>query len=200
MLRLSQRRYFQRIEIELHADEAAVRSKDLRQDLSYTVDYLELGVRRVYKTDTSYLFGEILFACFFLLEFGLLLHTLFTAPVFGELVFWSLASALFLALWCFVHFGAKKRFLYLTGGRQQLELFQDRPSEAEVEAFVDELTRRIRCTHREEYLTWTPTTTKVEKQQRIEWLRKMRILSNDEAEAILRTLDTAPDNPAIGFN
>ena len=195
--KLIQERRFTKKVFQLKKDEIKVYETDLSEDREYSVDYLNLGVK-TFRNNARDINWQIMFFCIFLSQFGLLIYGINADWTLFSLVTFSVTGAIALGLFVESKMGGKKRTILLTGGKVDLEFFQDKPTSLMAEDFIDEVISRIKKAYRAEYLKWEKTDTIEYKKERIEWLKKMRIISEDEMNELLIEVETKTFTP-IGF-
>ncbi|WP_247233666.1 hypothetical protein [Telluribacter sp. SYSU D00476] len=195
---LEQKRLFTKKIFTLKDDEVEIYDKSVNEEVLYSIDYLELGVK-VFKKSDSTILGELFISAFFFLEFGMLIYTLLFEPELQKLAFWSLASAFFLGVYLVIRFSSKKKMIYLSGGQKVLELFQESPNQAAVDYFIEEIIKNIKKAHKAAYLTWEDNTPLEVKKSQIEYLKRIKIISEDEMNSILTEIDQDTEGKPIGF-
>jgi len=173
--------------------------KSLNEELEYSIDYLELGNNILKKKGTQGRVAEILILAFFGLEFGMLIYTLITEPEFDMVIFWVFASGIFLSVYLLARFSRKKNLVYLTGGAKSIELYQDRPNRESADKFLTELRNRIKNAYQTEYLKFDESTPFETKKYQVDWLNRINILSDDEANKLLYDFKDGTSSN-IGFN
>ena len=198
-MELEQKKFPTLKKFTLQSRKINVFDKSLTEELEYSIEYLELGNRIVKKKETKGRIAEIFLLTFFLLEFGMLIHTLLTDPKDDMVVFWVLASGLFLGVYLLARFSAKTNLIYITGGEKTLELYQNKPNIDSVDDFVNEIRSRVKNAYRSEYLNFDDAAPKEMQQGQIDWLNRIDMLSDEEAEKLKINLDI-PKTPNIGFN
>lgn len=194
---LVQKRRFTKKTFKLKKDEIKVYESDLSEDREYSVDYLQLGVKTFHNNARDINWQIILF-CVFLSQLGLLIYAARVEWTLLYLLAFSIIGAIALGLFIESKMGAKKRTILLSGGKVDLEFFQDKPTPLETEDFIDETISRIKKAYRSEYLKWEKTDTIEYKKERIEWLKKMRIISEEEMNELINDVETKTFKP-IGF-
>jgi hypothetical protein len=167
------------------------------EESEYSVDYLELGVKTVKKSIKNSAFLELFFWAFFILQFGLLIQSLiFEADNKGMLIYWSLGSGFFLGFIFFLRWQPGKKLIYITGGQKNIEFFQEKPNTNEVNEFIEELKTRIKNAYKDEYLKWDENSTKEHKIAQLEWLKRIRILEEEEFKELIDEIEIGT---IIGF-
>jgi len=194
---LYQKRKFTKKVFKLRKDEIDIFESSLGEEDEYSIDYLHLGVR-TYKSNARDLHYQFLFLSLFLVQISVLVYFLIAKWGILYLVIWSLLSGLFLGLFLVSKFGAKKRTIMLTGGERPIEFFQDQPTEMEVDEFVEETISRIKKAYKAKYLNCEKTDTIEAKKERVEWLKKLKIISEEEMNEIIKEIETKTFTP-IGF-
>ena len=196
--KLQQKRFFGEKRFELKKYEIEIYDKMINEESEYSIDYLELGVKTVKKSIKNSAFLELFFWAFFIIQFGLLIQSLiFESDNQGMLMFWALGSGFFLGFIFFLRWQPGKRLIYVTGGQKNIELFQEKPNTKEVNEFIDELKSRIKIAYKNEYLKWDDSTPKEHKIAQLEWLKRIRILEDEEYEEFI---DKVEIGSIIGFN
>jgi len=185
-MKIEQRKYPTIKRFELGTKRISVFDKSLTEELEYTIDYLELGNNIIRKKGTQGRIVEIGLLAFFSLEFSMLIHTLVTDPNSNMIVFWVFASGIFLVAYLLARFSRKKKLIYFTGGAKSLELYQDKPNIEAANKFITELQQRIKSAYKTEYLRFDESTPYEAKKYQVDWLNRINILSDEEANNLLK--------------
>ena len=186
---LHQKRRFTKKVFKLKKDEIEIYENSLSDEEEYSLDYLQLGVK-TYKNNSRNLGWQFLFSALFAVQLGVLIYFILTNWSIIFLAVWSILSGLFLGLFLNARFGAKKKTILLTGGETPIEFFQNEPSEMEVDDFIDETISRIKKAYKNKYLIWEKTDSFEDKKQRVEWLKKLKIISDEEMTEIIKEIET----------
>lgn len=198
-MKIEQRRFPTVKKFELGSKRIEVFDKSISEELEYSIDYLELGNNIIKKKGTQGRYAELFILAFFLLEFGMLIHTLIFEPKSDMIIFWTFASAFFLGIYFIAYFGRKKNLIYFTGGTKSLELYQDKPNLESANKFILELQNRIKTAYKNEYLRFDESTPYETKKYQIDWLNRINILNDEESKMILEEI-RKNEEPKIGFN
>ena len=194
---LIQKRKFTKKIFKLKKDEVKVYESDLSEDREYSVDYLELGVK-TFRNNSRDVNWQVILFCIFLSQLSLLVYAAWVEWTLLYLLAFSIIGSIALGLFIESKMGSKKRTILLSGGKVDLEFFEDKPTPLETEDFMDEMVSRIKKAYRAEYLKWEKTDTIEYKKERIEWLKKMRIISEEEMNELIHDVETKTFKP-IGF-
>jgi hypothetical protein len=196
-IKLEQKRFFEKKRFELKKYEIEIYDKKVGEESEYSIDYLSLGVKTVKKSIKNSAFLEFFFWAFFILQFGLLIYALiFEADNKGMLIFWSLGSGFFLGFIFFLRWQPGKKLIYLTGGQQNIEFFQENPNTKEINEFIEELKIRIKDAYKNEYLKWDENSSKEHKIAQLEWLKRMKIIEEEEYDELVEQIEL---DSIIGF-
>ena len=198
-MKIEQKKYPTIKRFELGTKRIEVFDKSLNEELEYSIDYLELGNSIIKKKGTQGRNAEIFLLAFFGLEFGMLIYTLITDPKSNMVAFWVFASAMFMGVYLLARFSRKKNLIYITGGTKSLELYQDRPNIETAAKFINELQNRIKNAYKTEYLRFDESAPFEAKKYQVDWLSRINILSDDEADKLL-TEYRNNKSTNIGFN
>ncbi len=195
--KLEQKRLFGQKKFELKKNEIEVFDKKINEETEYSISYLNLGVKTVKKSTKNSAFLELFFWAFFVIQFGLLVQTLIIDPQNKEMLgFWSLGAGFFLGMIFFLRWQPMKDLLYLTGGDNNLEFYQDKPNKEEVDNFVSELQSTIKQAYKKQYLKWDENSLKEQKLANLEWLKSIKILDEKEYNDLLKEIEIGS---IIGF-
>ncbi len=194
---LIQKRKFTKKIFKLKKDEIKVYESDLSEDREYSVDYLQLGVK-TFRNNARDINWQLVMFSVFLSQFGMLIYAIRVEWTLLYLLAFSIIGAIALGLFIESKMGSKKRTILLSGGKVDLEFFQNKPTPLEAEDFIDETISRIKKAYRAEYLKWEKSDTIEYKKERIEWLKKMRIISEEEMNELIHDVETKTFKP-IGF-
>lgn len=198
-MKIEQKKYPNIKRFELGTKRIEVFDKSLNEELEYSIDYLELGNSIIKKKGTQGRNAEIFLLAFFGLEFGMLIYTLITDPKSNMVAFWVFASAMFLGVYLLARFSRKKNLIYIIGGTKSLELYQDRPNVETANKFIDELQNKIKNAYKTEYLRFDESAPFEAKKYQVDWLNRINILSDDEADKLLKEYRN-DKSTNIGFN
>jgi hypothetical protein len=179
----------------LREDDIHVQSRDFEEELEYSLDYTDLGLRTYRQSARKYraLQGLIFLAM------GMVVITFLAAPNPTQLVHpsvsWGVLAIGELGL-AFIRLHQEPALIYLTGGQKQISFLADHPSEEELDSFVKELMKRIKDAYRETYLSKEDKLSDKEHRERIHWLREMKVITRPERDFLLA--EVANGEP-IGF-
>ena len=198
-MELIQNKFPSRKIFRLHETKVDVFDKTLTEELEYSIDYLELGNKLVRKKGMKSRIGQLFLIPYFILTFGLLIHTVITDPNSNMVPFWLLGSGFFLGISLLAHFSVKTNLICITGGDKTLELFQNKPDTVYVNKFLKELQTRIKKSYQKEYLKFGNSTPDEFRIGQIEWLHRIGMISDEESKMLIEKLENN-GNPYIGFN
>ncbi len=198
-MELIQNKFPSRKIFKLYETKVYVFDKTLTEELEYSIDYLELGNKLVRKKGMKSRIGQLFLIPYFILTFGLLIHTVITDPNSNMVPFWLLGSGFFLGISLLAHFSVKTNLIYITGGDKTLELFQNKPDTVYVSKFLTELQTRIRKSYQKEYLKFGNSTPDEFRIGQIEWLHRIGMISDEESKMLIEKLENN-GNTYIGFN
>ena len=198
-MELIQNKFPSRKIFRLQETKVDVFDKTLTEELEYSIDYLELGNKLVRKKGMKSRIGQLFLIPYFILTFGLFIHTVITDPNSNMIPFWLLGSGFFLGISLLAHFSVKTNLVYITGGNKTLELFQNKPDTDSVNKFITELQTRIKKSYQKEFLKFGDSTPDEFRIGQIEWLNRIDMISDEETKMLMEKLENN-GNTYIGFN
>jgi hypothetical protein len=179
----------------LREDDVYLHSRDFEEEIEYSLDYTDLGLRTYRKSARKYRALQWLIY----LAMGIVLLTLIAAPNPTQLVHpsisWGVMAVGILGL-AFIYLHREPAFIYLTGGQKQISLLADHPDQEELNNFLNTLTERIKSAYREAYLSKEDKLSNEEHRERIHWLRDMKVITRSERDFLLAEI---ANSETIGF-
>lgn len=172
-----------------------VDTKNLREELSYTVRYEELGFDLIRKRNKA---ANIPFYCFLVFD-GLYLWLLITAVLnqasFGQQAFWAMSLLFFTTLTIAAFYNRNKETIYLSGGTASVELLAAKPDALAVQSFIDNLHAIMRVYFRKKYFMEEMATPVEIRLQQLKWLRNTQSITESEYLANIQRINGYADFP-----
>lgn len=198
MDKLIQKQGFYYKSFELKEDEVKVTSQDFENESTYSVDYLNLGVRTYrHEAKKSRAWQWILWLAITLSVLALIIEGVWAYEIIARA--W-IGSILLLASLVILWFKLKEEpaLIHLVGGEEKLAFLAIEPNEKEVTVFLKSISKRIRKAYRDQYLDNEEDVLPEEKKSRIEWLHELKIISRTEKNQLLDQVKEEQAN-GIGF-
>ncbi|RDC62365.1 hypothetical protein [Adhaeribacter pallidiroseus] len=151
MKELKQKHLFTKKEFLLTPKSIRVICKSIKEDLEYTIKYDQLGFDIVKRHDKTAILPAIFLSFFFLLDLYLLVDALIHRERTAIVVMWLLSAVFFGVITGLAFYQTNKNRVYLTGGAKVLSLLRAKPSEAEVDLFIEATLKAIRTYHRNKF-------------------------------------------------
>ena len=174
--------------VAIESDQLRVQTKDLREDLEYTIKFEELGFELVKKRVKS---ANIPFYCFLVFDLfyvGLLSTSVACKEPFEQQLFWLGALLFFSVLTVLAFYSRNKDVVYLTGGKQTLELFATRPDKHIVAAFIASIHQAMRRYYKEKAACFDQNLPYEVRLARLEWLSEKQVISLNEYRNLLHAM------------
>jgi hypothetical protein len=188
--------------VVIESDRLRVQTKDLREDLEYTIQFEELGFDLVKKRVKS---ANIPFCCFLvfdLLYVWLLISSVASKEPFKQQLFWLGALLFFSVMTVLAFYSRNKDVIYLTGGQRTLELFATRPDSYTVTAFVGSVHQAMRGYYKDKAACFDQNLPYEVRLARLQWLSEKQVISLNEYRNLLHAMrrDTILGFPRPGDN
>ncbi|AWM32105.1 hypothetical protein [Hymenobacter nivis] len=157
-----------------------VQTKNLREELDYTLQFDDLGFDTVRQRVKS---ANLPFYCFLVFD-GLYVWLLVTSvrhhEPFKQQLFWLGALLFFSALTGFAFFHRNKDVVHLTGGARTLELLATRPDAPRVALFIAAVHQAMRDYHKARYAALDAHLPYAARLGRLQELRERHVVSDEE--------------------
>jgi hypothetical protein len=186
---INQKRLFDRKEITIMEDHLVVRSKSVKEELRYKVNFEDLGFETMFRKTRP---SGLIFGLVLLLDAGALTGLWNAFSGVGDAQDRSVAVISFLilaAVTVFMIWHRRKSFIYLTGGNKTVGLFANIPNSLIVENFINEIHQAMRDHIRSKYLPFRETMSVEDKLELLEWLKKEKIIHEKEYEDLLMDIN-----------
>jgi hypothetical protein len=174
--------------VVIEHDRLRVQTKDLREDLEYTIPFDELGFDLVKKRVKS---ANIPFYCFLvfdLLYVGLLATSVANKEPFKQQLFWLGALLFFSVVTVLAFYSRNKDVIYLAGGQRTLELFATRPDSPTVLAFIGFIHQAMRHYYKAKAACFDQNLPYELRLARLDWLREKQVISLNEHQNLLHAM------------
>ena len=166
--------------VVIESNRLRVQTKDLREDLEYSIQFEELGFDLVKKRVKS---ANIPFYCFLvfdLLYVWLLITSVASKEPFKQQLFWLGALLFFSVVTVLAFYSRNKDVIYLTGGQRTLELFATRPDSHTVVAFIASIHQAMRHYYKDKAACFDQNLPYEVRLARLEWLSEKQVISLNE--------------------
>ena len=187
-MELLQKRGFRRKRFVIRENILRVETKDTNTTEAYEVSYEEIGDRIIITKASKRIFFASLF-----LPAVLMMGVAFPSMA-GEYLhqtsYWVMLI-LFSLISVVLYFSTNYHRLVLSGGRRDLEFFRDRPSAAEVDAFVAKLLEKRKNYLKEKYTAFDETLSIDAQMSQLYWCKNNDIISEQEYESLRESIPGA---------
>ena len=184
-MKLNQKQGSRHREFELKGNKLHVKTRSMGEHNEYTIDIEYLGEERFYKTYSRIgprIVGMVFYSIMILTIIGVLLEDNWTS---GENV-WALIIGVFLfgGLGSLAFFAQLRNELHLVGGSAQVMFLLNKPSQEEMENFINEITSRSRKILIDKYSKVDPDLPEDIQIRNLYWLKEKGLISEEKYEEL----------------
>jgi hypothetical protein len=174
--------------VVIESDRLRVQTKDLREELEYSIQFEKSGFYLVKKRVKS---ANIPFYCFLvfdLLYVWLLITSVASKEPFKQQLFWLGALLFFSVMTVLAFYSRNKDVIYLTGGQRTFELFATRPDSRTVLAFIGFIHQAMRHYYKDKAACFDQNLPYELRLARLEWLSEKQVISLNEYRNLLHAM------------
>jgi hypothetical protein len=183
---LKQKKYLEHREFKIFEKEVTVKIRKNYEQTEWTIPFEELGFKKVYQSNPKTLnyivvsvvtvFLLVMTSVFFFQK-----NSIDSATYYVNLFLWGLIAIIF-------SFVGKKNELFLTGGQTSLAFLRDRPSEKQVDQFIEKLIESAKKHLKKKYTRIDKDLSEEIQLNNFYWLRNIEIITDEEYEALKKEL------------
>lgn len=188
MAQLIQKTWTTRKEITIEEDSLLIKTKNIREDVEYTIKLEALGFDIVKKRIKT---ANVPFYCFLVFNFlyvGLLIDAVLEKEPLSHQLFWLGALLFFSLLTILAFYNRNKDVVYLTGGQKVLELLAKKPNPFTVTVFIEAIHQAMRQHYKAQYLNVDPDTPYQVRVNQLKWLKEIKAITETEYSELLDAL------------
>ena len=185
MKELKQQYLFTKKEFLLTKAGVRVISKEINENLEYTIKYEELGFDIIKKREKTAIFPAIVLLFFFLLEMYLLIDAIVHRESSAQIVMWLLSAVFFGLIAGLAFYRTNKDVVYLTGGAKVLELIRDKPSVQIVDHFIQNIHAAMRVRYKNKFAIIDHHLPQEMQIENLRWLKDLGVIDEEEHEELL---------------
>jgi hypothetical protein len=162
------------------SDRLFVNTKNLHEELSYTIRFDDMGFDIVRKRNKTANIPFYIFLAFDVLYLWLLINSIMQHEIFFKQLFWAAALLLFAALSIGSYSDRNKETIFLTGGSSTVELLASKPNREAVQRFIEDLHAHMRKYFKDKYLADDLVTPPDIRLQQLKWLVDIKAITESE--------------------
>jgi len=183
---LKQKKYLEHREFEIFEKEIKVKIRKSYEQTEWTIPFEELGFKKVYQSNPrtlNYIVVSIILMILLIMTivFFVQKNSMDSETYYVNLFLWGLLATIFF-------FVGKKNELFLTGGQNSLAFLRDRPSEKQVELFVEKLIESAKTYLKKKYTRIDKDLSEEIQLNNFYWLKNIEIITDEEYELLKKEL------------
>ncbi|TAG24798.1 MAG: hypothetical protein EAZ32_11065 [Cytophagia bacterium] len=189
-MELYQKTFGDKRHFKLSDDRIDINTKSFKENLEYSIKYEELGFDVFRKREKNAQGAFIFFLALDLLYICMIIVSYLEKDKPSMIAFW-VGALFFFGIFTIITYKFRHNsWVYLTGGFKVLEIMNDKPSEDDVQKFIENIHSRMRSYLKKKHTDIDISMPKDYYVSQFKWLKEIKAIDDIEFKELITELDT----------